>query len=113
MLVSIASMALENVLPFSFVQFFESPWFRRTLGEQRTMDILACVFGDPLDDALSGRLSHTSLFNYMIAVGGAGSSGLPAFASGIRTSTNAIAAITSTPARYDGCAKISGSLPSL
>jgi hypothetical protein len=40
---------------------------------------------------------------YMIAVGGAGSSGLPAFANGTRTSTNAISAITTTPARYEGC----------
>ena len=50
----------------------------------------------------------TFMRRYMIAVGGAGSSGLPAFASGTRTIT--IARITSmmNPATTGGCCRITG-----
>src|SRR5580700_10856734 len=45
---------------------------------------------------------------YMIAVGGAGSFGYPAFFIGIRISAHAIRAITTSPARYDGYLNTSG-----
>src|SRR5579883_2934597 len=47
--------------------------------------------------------------NYMIAAGGAGSFGSPAFASGTRTSAHLISPITITPPIYDGTLKNSGS----
>jgi hypothetical protein len=46
---------------------------------------------------------------HIIATGGAGSSGLPALASGIRTSTHAIIAITTSPPQYEGSLKMTGS----
>jgi hypothetical protein len=46
---------------------------------------------------------------YMIAVGGAGSSGLPALASGSRTITNAMMTNTMNPEYVAGWAKITGS----
>ena len=45
---------------------------------------------------------------YMIAVGGAGSSGLPALASGTRIITNARIASTINPRIVAGCSKITG-----
>ena len=42
---------------------------------------------------------------YMIAAGGAGSSGLPARASGRKMIISPSAAITHAPTRYKGCAK--------
>jgi hypothetical protein len=44
----------------------------------------------------------------MIAVGGAGSSGRPAFARGTRTITNAMIASTMKPEYVDGVAKMTG-----
>jgi hypothetical protein len=46
---------------------------------------------------------------YIIAVGGAGSSGRPAFDSGVLIMTNARKAMTAKPAMKLGCAKIAGS----
>ena len=50
---------------------------------------------------------------YIIATGGAGSFGSPAFFKGTWISRNAIAAMTATPARYEGLAKTWSSLPNL
>src|ERR1022692_2262079 len=59
------------------------------------------------------RIHKSSLqFNpklYIIAVGGAGSSGLPALASGTRTITNPRITSTMKPDTTLGCAKITGS----
>src|SRR5262249_5189293 len=49
---------------------------------------------------------------HIIAVGGAGSSGEPAFLSGIAVRSTPISAMTTTPARYEGFAKNSGSAQS-
>jgi len=46
--------------------------------------------------------------NHMIAVGGAGSSGLPAFAKGTRIITNAMITRTMNPEYVAGSAKITG-----
>src|SRR5262245_37880055 len=49
---------------------------------------------------------------YIIAVGGAGSSGEPAFLSGMTINNAPISAMTATPTRYEGLAKNSGSVQS-
>src|SRR5471030_150534 len=55
------------------------------------------------------RWPHT----YLIAEGGAGSLGSPAFASGILIRASAISASTTVPARYDGSLINSGNFPYL
>jgi len=49
------------------------------------------------------------LQRHIMAAGGAGSSGLPALASGRRTNKTPNATITAKPNKYDGSAKITGS----
>src|SRR5579872_4414372 len=59
--------------------------------------------GEDSGDGPAQRLAHGFLTAcYIIAAGGAGSSGRPALASGTITITAASASITAKPNRYDG-----------